>query len=162
MRGCTWRGKKDSPPLGSSPTNPGMEGEGGVGLARFWGFEWRTPFPMMLCFFLFNRGGGGSTRTGARGVSPWSTPWARGRLPGFNGSARYVRERRGRSRGMHKGGGAGFLRGGAGSVFFLRFKEVREWLSSAGEVYQMNGSLKTDVNCGRRSLRPEWGSVLPG
>lgn len=32
----------------------------------------------MLCFFLFNPGGGGrSTRTGARGASRWSTPWAR-------------------------------------------------------------------------------------
>lgn len=83
-------GKKRTPlPLGSSPTNPGMEGEGGVGLARFGGFEWRTPFPMMLCFFLFNLGGGGcSTRTGARGVSSWSTLWARGRFPDFNGSAR--------------------------------------------------------------------------
>lgn len=32
---------------------------------------------MMLCFFLFNlRGRGCGTRTRARGVSSWSTPWA--------------------------------------------------------------------------------------
>lgn len=48
-----------------------------------------------------------------------------------------------------------------GGECFFHFKEVGEWLSSADEVYQMNGSLKKDINCGRRSLRLVWGSVLP-
>lgn len=38
-----------------------------------------------------------------------------------------------------------------GRGVFLHFKEVGEWLSSAGEVYQMNSSLKKNSNCGRRS-----------
>lgn len=120
-RGCTCGGEKRTPlPLGFSPTNRGMEGEGGVGLARFWCFEWRTPFPMMLCFFLFNLGGGGcSTRTGARGASSWSTPWARA-LRAFN---RALGERV-----RHAGRGPGVRRarvdGVGGFAFSLPFEEV--------------------------------------
>lgn len=36
------------------------------------------------------------------------------------------------------------MEGWGGVVFFLHFKEVGEWLPSAREVYQMNGSSKKD------------------